>query len=284
MSWSDFYTGFDRYVTGGYLPGGDQPMHEGGGIPGVISRNAPTLWNEYSGKSAAREAARFNAAEAQKNRDFQQMMSSTAHQRAVADLKKAGLNPILAAGVHGAASTPAGSSASSTPAQTQGPMLDIFRVMPQVFQSMASAVQSLSSAKQADSQSDLNNTVADNIRALQPHEIAVKEGQVAVSAAEVNKINAMIGDISASADQKRKMIEEIQSRINKLNHETRSAKSQADVAQAVAEFQTGVGGDIQRWTDAVGLKGRDLIQLGNMVGYLMSIFKGSGKLVITKPE
>lgn len=38
------------------------------------------------------------AAEAQKNRDWQKMMSDTVFQRAVADMKKAGINPILAAG------------------------------------------------------------------------------------------------------------------------------------------------------------------------------------------
>ncbi|UPW41111.1 DNA pilot protein [Sigmofec virus UA08Rod_5492] len=38
------------------------------------------------------------AEEAQKNRDWQKMMSDTAFQRAVEDMKKAGINPILAAG------------------------------------------------------------------------------------------------------------------------------------------------------------------------------------------
>lgn len=64
-------------------------------------------------QASADKAMEFSSAQAALNREWQENMSNTSYQRAVQDLKAAGLNPILAAG-RGGASTPSGSVGSSS--------------------------------------------------------------------------------------------------------------------------------------------------------------------------
>lgn len=87
--------------------------------------------NAWSANQASRQmdfqreqnriAMEFNASEAAKNRDWQAYMSNTSHQREIADLKLAGLNPVLSAmGGNGAAVTSGATASGVTSSGAMG--------------------------------------------------------------------------------------------------------------------------------------------------------------------
>jgi len=228
--------------------------------PSLISGGLSLLGGERRNSAQAAAAASgsdFNAVEAQKNRDYQERLSSTAYQRAVADLKKAGLNPILAA--KSPASTPGGSSAQA--------------VVPQFEDSVTNAINTGLAATRAFAEQDNLTSQAD-----------LAAANVDKVEAEIDKIDQEISNLKVSQKYTKAQIKQVSSSIQnivastkKVIAETTKVKIENIPNGMVANFLKDnpsllKTGEVSR---QIGVKGSDFLQ---MVGSALNV-KGIGNAI-----
>ena len=120
---------------------------------------------QFFAGNEARYLREFNAAEAQKARDFAKTMSSTAVQRHMADLKAAGLNPLLAAKNLGGTAPPTSAAAASQGGTPGAGLASIRDAYTPAVQTGLSMMKTQAEVRKMDE--EINNIIQDTALKLQ---------------------------------------------------------------------------------------------------------------------
>lgn len=188
---TDFAKGVGNFFSGGV---GSAVGAIGSGFLNYQGQNSANQMN----RDIARETNLWNSQIADKQMMFQALMSGTSFQRGIADMKMAGLNPILAA-TQGGASTPSGAAMGAvTGAPIQNAMsraVDAFNSAMEARMKVAQLRQVNEQTRKTMSDIDLNNVIKVN----QLADATLKESNARVARANEKSIKLTQPGLRAEA-------------------------------------------------------------------------------------
>lgn len=187
----------DPITTGAIITGGSALiggyLSNQAAAENIASANAAAAANQAAANRTNREIA-------EKQMAFQERMSNSAYQRSMADMRRSGLNPILAY-TQGGASTPSGASA------TMGtPDVKVPNYQDPLAPAVSSAVDTYNKTsllKQADKQLGINHGALKVQEANSQAEIALKAAQTAATSTSAAKAQKEIEILNARAKREK---------------------------------------------------------------------------------